>query len=102
MGSFPSVRGSTLVVSVAEREKNSGRIAKIVLVVGPSKGIAESGEEVINLGRANCNMLADRDVHATAKVHRERFGCGRFGVSVTVQSSDSIQQNASVPQSTDA
>jgi hypothetical protein len=43
MGSFPSVSGSILIVGVAEREKKSSGIAKIVLVARPSKYIAESG-----------------------------------------------------------
>ena len=52
-GMSPRPGGSILVGGVAEREENSGGIAKIVLVVRPSKWIAESSEDVINLGRAN-------------------------------------------------
>jgi len=65
-------------MSVAEGEKNSSRIAEIVLIVRAGERIAESGQDVVELGRTNCEVLAHRDVYSTAKVHGKRLGSGRF------------------------
>ena len=64
---------------MAECQDNSSRIAEIVLIVRACKRVTESGQEIINLSRTKCKVLAKWDVYSAAKVQGKRLGRRSFG-----------------------
>ena len=53
-----------LKMSIAKIKDYSHRIAEIVLVAGPAKGIVETRQQVIKLGRTKRDDVIDRNVKA--------------------------------------
>ena len=61
-------------MSITQRKQYAHSVAEVVLIICLSKWIAESCQQIVNLGRPERYYVIDWNVYSSTELHRERVG----------------------------